>query len=208
MLNKGLGINESGRPTMARTPVRVIVPLLVGGLAAKESGLFGGGGGLFGGAGNFNPQFVDTTMFKAAIPTQARQNLLGLLQNQGRTAPQFFERQITGALRGGEATSRGLQQDFARRGLQNSGLLAALQAATASGTQRQVGDIRANESFLAEQRKRQDLDLFNRIFLQPSIQLSGIASGVEGQNAAADVGQQQALMQLLGMLALGFGAGG
>jgi hypothetical protein len=110
-----------------------------------------------------------------------------------------MNREIAGINRGTQAQQGALQGGLAQRGMSRSGIGQALSQSIGQAGQDRVANRMAQETQMAEQRKRQDLELFMRMVMDPSIDLSAIAMGQptkdKNQNTAAYIG---ALAQLIG----------
>lgn len=100
-------------------------------------------------------------------PYIGQATLTQLLLGQGRTDPQAFNRNIADINRNAQSSGNQLQAILAQRGLGGSGVGQALGAAVGQAGNAQVAGARANEAALAEQRKRSDLDLLLRLFMDP-----------------------------------------
>lgn len=138
-----------------------------------------------GGGGGNEPRQISSTaragqeaLTQGAIPLiqQGFGNLAKILGRQGRTTPQFFERQLRGIERGTEASLQAAGQRSAQQGFRGPGQDAILQAIRSAGGQQQ-GDLRAQEAALAEQRQRQDLGLLGQLGINPLVQMLGAEFG-------------------------------
>jgi hypothetical protein len=100
-----------------------------------------------------------------------------ILGREGRTAPQFFERQLRGIERGTESALQSQAQRSAQQGFRGPGQDAILQAIRSAGAQQQ-GDVRAREAMMAEQRQRSDLsNLLGGLVISPLTSLTGAEFG-------------------------------
>ena len=106
-----------------------------------------------------------------------------ILFNQGKTDPAAFNRDLLANSRNTEAQQQAVRGSAASRGLQNSGANNAIEAAVGAAGADREGAMRANETQLAEQRKRDDLMLMLQLIINPSLTGSGIAAGSEAQFA-------------------------
>lgn len=111
-------------------------------------------------------------------------NLADILQSQGKTDPQAFNRMLGGISQGTNQQQGQLQAILAQRGLGGSGVGQALGAAVGQAGQSSLAGARANEAQLAEQRKRDDLDLLLKLIVQPSTDASAMYLGQYNQNQA------------------------
>ena len=112
------------------------------------------------------------------VIAQGLQSLSGLLSQEGRIAPQFFERQMRGVERGTEAALGAQQQRSAQQGFRGPGQDAIAQAIRAAGAQQQ-GGIRAQEAMLADERQRQNLGLVAQLGINPLTQILGAEFGAQ-----------------------------
>lgn len=138
--------------------------------------------------------------------------LSDILLKQGKTDPALFNQQLAGISRGTQQNQQAVGGQMANRGLGGSGLAAALQAAIGQQGVGQIAGARANENQLAEQRKRDDLQLLLQTFINPGIDRWAIQTGQ--YNAAANRSQQDQnakngfLQQIIGGIANYYTGGG
>ena len=110
---------------------------------------------------------------KKAARQMGLDTLLGILASQGHTDPLYLNRQLTDISRGTEAGQNQLDEYLASQGLSGSGVGAATHAAIGeAGADRRSGAI-ANENRIAEERKRQDLQLIVDQILGPRLTRRG-----------------------------------
>ena len=115
--------------------------------------------------------------------------LQDILGSQGRINPLSRNRALVNVGRGTEAQQTSSRQGFAQRGLQNSGVGSAIDAAIgAAGADRAAG-VEANFVQQEEQRKRDDLLSLLQLVINPQIQREGIAAGL--QTGLAGINQQR-----------------
>ena len=139
---------------------------------------------------------------KASGPTSgsALSNLMEILQGKGRTSPDLLNRELTTISRDTDATQDALRGEMAGRGLSGSGVGMALGTAIGeSGSSRRAGAI-AEENKLAEQRMRDDIDLWIRGIVNPSIDDRAISAGQFNASAARSDSNNNALIAALGAL--------
>ena len=134
-------------------------------------------------------------------------NLNSILASQGKTDPQAFNRQLVDIKQGGQAAQQQQQGLLAQLGLQGSGIGQALNTSIGQGTQDRVAGAKANEAALAEQRKRQDLDLLRSLIIEPNLQSSAIGVGARknelerfGIRVGSETQTKAALLNALGNL--------
>jgi hypothetical protein len=141
-----------------------------------------GGGQAGGGAGGFGPyqsslgpkgKFHLQRLLRHQGPTaeQGFQTLADIMAAQGRTDPSALNRELRTIERGTEGDLSALEGDFSARGLGSSGLLATLGAATRSGGLETRARAIERENALAEDRKRQDLEIMKTMLMDPEMQL-------------------------------------
>jgi hypothetical protein len=136
--------------------------------AANDVGGGGGGGtpyDLFAGKGNRSQK-------KLALNT-GYQNLLDILASNGQTDPARLNLQFQGIDRGTEANQQAATGRLAGAGLEGSGLGQALQAAIGQSGTAQKSQAQANENALAEQRRREDLQLLYQLIIGPKLTKRG-----------------------------------
>lgn len=138
--------------------------------------------------------------------------LTDILLNQGRTDPMAFNQQLAGISRDTQSNQRGVQGTLAQRGLQGSGLGQALSAAVGQQGVGQIATARANENQMAEQRKRDDLQLLLQTFINPGIDRWAIQNNQYNANANRSQSDQNSknamLSSILGSLANYYTYGG
>lgn len=131
--------------------------------------------------------------------------LSDILLKQGKTDPAMLNQQLAGISRGTQQNQNAVQGTLAQRGMQGSGLGQALSAAIGQAGVGQMSQARAQENQLAEQRKRDDLQLLLQTFINPGIDRWAIQNNQ--YNAAAnrsqsDKNQKNAMLSsILGSLA-------
>jgi hypothetical protein len=133
------------------------------------------GDGTYGGAGN-GP--------KAQARRVGFQSLLDILLSQGATDPRLLNRQIQGLQRGTEADVNSLQESNAASGYDSGVGSAIVEARRAAGTE-QIGQARADEARLQEERKRSDLQLLLDLVINPRAQRRGQNLALEAAKYAA-----------------------
>ena len=129
-------------------------------------------------------------------------NLMDVLLSKGRTSPDLLNREVTGIQRGTQAQQGALQGGLAQRGMSRSGVGQALGSAIGMAGQERVADRMAQETAMAEERKRQDLDLFLRLFVNPSLDTTALATGQYNANrqydTQKDAARWAAIAQIIG----------
>ena len=147
---------------------------------------------------------IQNKAFQAATPV-GYGNLMEILLGQGKTDPTAFNRQIAANDRGTATSQQNVQGAFAQQGLQNSGLGMALQGAIGAGGAQRNADVRGQEAQLAEARKREDLNLFMQMVMNPATDQGALALNQYNQTANRDMQSKGADYQmyaaLLGALA-------
>lgn len=168
------------------------------------------GGALFGGGGakpvagsqamteaatDYSKQFKDS-----GATGQALGNLTNILGSDGRSDPRFYNQLENRAVRDTEAINAGTRAALAQSGFgQQSGLAQALMAANSAAGAGRLTDLRAQELREAEDRKRQDLELFMSMFM-PNVSLANLgSSNINTANARADA-QAKAGMDFIGSI--------
>lgn len=135
-------------------------------------------------------------------------NLNQMLANQGRTDPRILNRQLTSIDRGTEANQQALTSRLSRAGLQNSGVGAAVAAALdAAGGQQRAGAI-SRDIEQSEARKRQDLQLLQQLFIDPSTDFEALGLGQFNADRSRNDQQTAAFISALGSIFGGLGSGG
>ena len=132
-------------------------------------------------------------------------NLIEALLGKGQTDPALVNRQVADISRGTAGQQQQVQGELARRGMSRSGVGQALSTAVGQGGENRIAQMRATEAQLAEDRKRQDLDLFLRMVVDPSLNSYGLTQGVAMQNRQMQQNQQNGYLALLGTLLGGIG---
>ena len=142
------------------------------GLAGASGGSGGGGGGFTGGQSNFFQGPASQPLLGKSF-----EQLMALLMREGRTDPRLLNRNVNANARATESQQQAVRGSAAMRGMQNSGVNNAIEAAVgASGADRQAG-IYADDAALAEQRQRDNLKLLLDMIIKPGIDYSAIESG-------------------------------
>lgn len=131
--------------------------------------------------------------------------LLQLLQSGGRTDPAILNRQIASSATGTMGTQQAQAGQAAGRGLANSGVAQAIQAATGAAGQSRIAGIKTADNEAAAQRQIQILELFGQLVGNPNMQLRGIESNESIAGQQQDTAQRAAMISMIGSL---FGAGG
>ena len=147
---------------------------------------------------------IQNQAFKDATPV-GYGNLMEILLSGGKTDPTAFNRQIAANDRGTATSQQNVQGAFAQQGLQNSGLGMALQGAIGAGGAQRNADVRGQEAQLAEARKREDLNLFMQMVMNPATDQGALALNQYNQSANRDMQKDgakwQAWAQAIGALA-------
>lgn len=157
-------------------------------------------------AGGAYTRGLESGMNAYGFPTSylGYSNLLDILRSQGKTNPQAMNLNLSDISRSGQAAQTGLQGQAAMRGLGNSGLMQALNAAIGQGTAANRASTIASENQKAEARRRSDLGLFQSLMVQPGIDQLALALGQYGQQSQNRTQQQSAglgaLASILGAL--------
>lgn len=132
-------------------------------------------------------------------------NLLQLLASQGRTDPRMRNAQMAQVQQSTQGAQMQQQGMAARQGFQNSGVNASLQAALGNAGVARQSDLMARDAQLAEDRKRQDLELFRNLVIGPSIDYNAMALGQYAQQSQqkqqSQAAKYGAYASLLGSLA-------
>jgi hypothetical protein len=107
--------------------------------------------------------------------------LQGVLDAQGQTDPALLNRQLADISSTTQGQQTALQGQLARLGIQNSGVGQALGAAIGQGGAETRAQTIAQETALAEERKRSDLiNLLLPLLIQPAQQSSANLFGLAG----------------------------
>lgn len=138
---------------------------------------------------------IQNKAFQAATPV-GYGNLMEILLSGGKTDPTAFNRQIAANDRGTATSQQNVQGAFAQQGLQNSGLGMALQGAIGAGGAQRNADVRGQEAQLAEQRKRDDLNLFMQMVMNPATDQGALALNQYNQTANRDMQSKGADYQM------------
>ena len=127
-------------------------------------------------------------------------NLLGILQSQGQVDPRSRNRALVNVGRGTEAQQTAQSQSSAQRGLQNSGVGQAINAAIGASGADRAAAVDADFVAQGEQRKRQDLLLLLQLLINPSLQQQGLTNNallgkasIDQQNRGATIGALSSL---------------
>lgn len=154
-------------------------------------------------------------LIQSAAPTAGRlglSTLIDVLASRGRTDPALFNQQVADIQRGTQGQQQAIQQQGAQAGLQGSGVMAALQAAAGQAGEDRIAQAKAQENAMAEERRRQDLDLLMRMIMDPSMELFGIHQNVEQaekqRTLQRDAALANAIGGLFGSIFGGIGGGG
>lgn len=99
------------------------------------------------------------------------QTLAQIMAAQGRTDPAALNRELRTIERGAEENVGATDAMMANYGFGSSGLNAALQAAGRQGGMEAKAGAIERENQLAEERKRQDLELMKTMLMDPEMQL-------------------------------------
>ena len=148
-----------------------------------------------------NPGNVDT-FHRPGFQQFGFDEIFKILQGQGQIPKQQLNQQITQSNRAGQGVQQGIQGEAARRGLQNSGLFQALQAASGQATAGREANLRAGFSTDAANRQRQDLislllPLFNAQLDERAIR-EGVQQSNQARRQGRDAADQSAIGSLLG----------
>lgn len=161
-------------------------------------GLFGSGGS---GSGGVGPVGAVPGM-NPIIGQVGYGNLLDVLMSNGRTSPDLMNRDLAAINRGTQSQQMGLQGGLAQRGLSRSGIGQALGSAIGQAGENRSADRMAQETAMAEQRRRQDLDLFLRLFVGPNLDTTALATGQYNANrqydSQKDAARLAAIAQIIG----------
>ena len=137
----------------------------------------------------------------AGISPFAYQNLADIIASQGKTDPAAMNRDIAGIQRNTQIAQQDLGGQAAGMGLQGSGVMQALQQAIGQGGREQIAGRQSQETQMAEQRKRQDLQLFLELITNPAL----AASGMGMQTPKGPSGSEQFLNTMLPVLLAALG---
>ena len=133
----------------------------------------------------------------ANIAPGAYQNLANIIASQGKTDPAAMNRDITDIARKSQIAEQDLVgQDAALGYGGGSGVFKAIQAAIGQGGREQIAGRKAQETQMAEQRKRADLELFLQVLTNPALAASGL-----GQQTPQGPGKSEQFLQILSLLA-------
>jgi hypothetical protein len=129
--------------------------------------------------------------------------LAQIMASQGKTDPTWMNLQQQAIQRQGAGTQTAMDSMLNKSGWQNSGVGAALKQAQMGDTGNKQSQLLANEAQTAEQRKRSDLELLYKMFVDPSLQGASISTGQYAANKQSEQNrsaqQQQALLSLAAM---------
>jgi len=136
---------------------------------------------------------------------QGYANLNQILQSQGKTDPAMMNMMLGGIQRDTQTQQQQAQGALARQGMANSGVGQAIQASIGQAGAQQKAQTRAQEAQLAEERRRQDLNLLLSLIVQPGLDASAMALGQYQANKQSETqlksAKMSAIAQLFGGLA-------
>lgn len=173
-----------------------------GAVAGGVLGGFMGGGGGGGGSVSYAPY----DPFQGVMGQEAERNLFGILRSKGKTDPLLMNQMLGEISRGGQAQLQGIDQNLATRGWENSGVGAALRQASTGATMQRRSELVANQAQLEEQRKRTDLELLLKMFIQPNLDYAGIQASKYGIDQQTKAQKDAATMGMIGDLMAMFGS--
>lgn len=124
--------------------------------------------------------------------------LQAILASQGRTDPALFNRDLAQLAFGNQSAQRNVAGSLAASGLGGSIGGQALQAAVGQAGQERLSQRRAEETNLAEARKRQDLGLLMELIINPALTAQATRLGVSKGNNSGNAAGIGALGSLLG----------
>ena len=139
---------------------------------------------------------------------QAGATLNYLLQQQGRTDPRMMNTMRSQIAGDTAQRARQSQGAVARAGWGNSGLGMALQNAIKGGGAQRENDLMARDAQMAEDRKRQDLELFQQIIGNPAMDNQAMSFQDYQQRRQLAEQRRNATMQMVGTLMGGMSGAG
>lgn len=143
-------------------------------------------------------QQINTEAFGSRALPAGYSTLLDILSNQGRTDPRQMNLDLADISRTTQGQQQDLRGQLAGAGFERSGLGAALGAAIGqSGAERRSRRI-SEETQLAEQRKRDDLQLLLDLIINPQQQAYATSQGVSLQNMQNKRDDRDKMIALLG----------
>lgn len=162
-----------------------IIGAIGAGTSLVGAGTSGSGGG--GVLGSQKGYFHDNPALPLGL-----QNLMDILSSQGRTDPKLLNRNLTANARDTEAQQQQQRGYAASRGVQNAGVTDAITAAIGAAGADRASGIHAQDAAVAEQRRRQDLQLLLDLIIKPGIDYSAIDAGQYNARQDADARRQGA----------------
>lgn len=131
------------------------------------------------------------------------QGLDELLQLRGRTDPAAFNLDIADIERRAQTGQRAVQAEAARAGLTGSRAFTALGTAVGEAGRERVSRRRAEETRLAEQRFREDLQRIVQLFVDPTLRAQAIRVAARQAKKSGGLGEVGQFLQGAGGTAAG-----
>lgn len=137
------------------------------------------------------------------------QSLFDIISSRGATDPRLMNEQELSIRRDTEAQQQAFQQALAASGMGGSGVGLASYGAIGAGGAGRLATMKASEAALAEERKRQDLELLLNLIINPRLAYRAQNLGLQAQqdqnsNASA-AARAAAISSLLGMVGRMYG---
>ena len=134
--------------------------------------------------------------------------LFDILNNPGQTDSALFNQSIASNARTTNQRLDASRGSYARSGMQNSGLAAAMQGAITGAGENQKAKLTAEEARRREDLKRQDLQLLYQFILEPEMQRyaadKGVSLGQSQAKAQQNASYAGSAASLIGSLASAF----
>jgi len=118
-----------------------------------------------------------------------------ILLSQGEVDPRARNRALVSVGRNTEAQQIGNRQGAAQRGLQNSGVTSAIDAAIGASGADRAAAVETDFVRQGEDRKRNDLLLMLQLLINPALQGANVAAGLEASNIQGDAARTQGNQQ-------------
>lgn len=101
-------------------------------------------------------------------------NLFDIINSQGKTSPTAMNRDIAGISRNAQTGQQDFEGMMQAMGLGGSGVGMAISQAIGQGGREQIAGRQAQETQMAEERKRSDLQLFLNMITNPALSAAGM----------------------------------